>query len=356
MNFSTYLKIKIERLLNYEYWPYIIFYMPLFFYGIYLALKSGNITYFAATNPSMKYGGIMGESKKKILKLIDSSYLPKDIFVGKHLQINDVLKAMQAAGVNFPIVAKPDVGERGTRVERVENAGQLENYLDICNEDVILQEFVDYPLELGVLYYRMPGEPKGKISSLTIKKFLEITGDGVSTLGSLIEKQSRAFGRIEYLREKFRNELDTILPEGERKLLEPIGNHCRGTTFLDGSHFINRKLEKIFDKIAQIEGFYYGRFDLKVKSWEDLYEGKNIRILELNGVSSEPAHVYDPNYKLLKAYMDIARHMNIIFKISKINRRNVRSSYIFIDFIKDLRIHFKTEKDRKKKSFDFARI
>jgi hypothetical protein len=55
---------------------------------------------------------------------------------------------------------------------------------------------------------------------------------------------------------------------------------------------------------------------MKVKSIEDLYEGKNIRIMELNGVSSEPGHIYDPKNTLWAAYRDLALHWKIIADIS----------------------------------------
>ena len=111
--------------------------------------------------------------------------------------------------------------------------------------------------------------------------------------------------------------MEEVIKAGEKRILEPIGNHCRGTKFLDDNHLINSQIDKIFDKIAlPIDGFHFGRFDMKVKSIEDLYEGKNIRIMELNGVSSEPGHIYDPKNTLWAAYRDLAHHWKIIADIS----------------------------------------
>ncbi|HPI55083.1 MAG TPA: hypothetical protein PLU10_10345, partial [Chitinophagaceae bacterium] len=57
-----------------------------------------------------------------------------------------------------------------------------------------------------------------------------------------------------------------------------------------------------FDTIcAQIDGFYFGRFDLRVNSIEDLLQGNNIQIMELNGLTSDPAHIFDPNSRLRDA-------------------------------------------------------
>jgi hypothetical protein len=81
---------------------------------------------------------------------------------------------------------------------------------------------------------------------------------------------------------------------------------------------INEQLNEVFDSIAkQIEGFHYGRFDLKIDCIENLYLGKNIQIMELNGVSADLGHIFDPNYKLFDAYADVARHWKILADISK---------------------------------------
>jgi len=39
-------------------------------------------------------------------------------------------------------------------------------------------------------------------------------------------------------------------------------------------------------------------------------------------VSSEIAHIYDPDYKLIKAYKDVFDHMKYIYDIAKINHKN----------------------------------
>ena len=88
------------------------------------------------------------------------------------------------------------------------------------------------------------------------------------------------------------------------------------------NYLINEKLNEVFDKICiPINGFYYGRFDLKVKGIEDLYRGENIRIMELNGASSEPGHIYDPSLTLFKAYKDLLSHWKRLADISKGNMK-----------------------------------
>ncbi len=338
----NWLKRKVIRLMNYEYWPYGVFYFPMYFYGFYLAAKARSFTYFTTTNPGMLYGGIMGESKYKVLQLIPKNYLPVSIFIRQNTSITEILEIFEKNELQFPVIAKPDKGERGKNVEKIDCESALKLYLENSESDIIIQEFVPYTFEVGVLYYRYPNEEKGAISSVVMKDFLVVQGDGKSTLKSLILGKTRAFGRKEYLFNKFQMDLDKIIPKGEIIYLEPIGNHCRGTAFLNGNDLINEELVESIDAIAsKIPGFYYGRFDIRAKSKSDLLSGKNLKILELNGVSSEPAHIYDPNYRLINAYRDLAQHMKIIYRISKINYKNGVPRTPLSVFLKDLFSYFK---------------
>lgn len=298
--------------------------------------------YFSTANLGMKYGGVMGDSKSKVLSSIPSEYLPKTIFITRSTSFSNILKVIENGNIEYPFIIKPDVGERGKDVEMVRSENELKAYLVHKTHDLNIQEYIDYDLELGILYHRFPNENKGQITSIVQKGFLSITGDGKCNMRELIANEIRANAKLDYLNNKFKNELDDILIDGEKRYLEPIGNHCRGTTFYNGHHLINEKLNLVFDKIAlNVHGFNYGRFDIKVPSLDDLYNGKNIKILELNGVSSEVAHIYDPKYKLLHAYKDIATNMKIISLIAKKNHELGNEYDPLWKFLKDLITHLK---------------
>ena len=97
----------------------------------------------------------------------------------------------------------------------------------------------------------------------------------------------------------------------------------------------------VFDHIGKsIPDYYYGRFDLKVPSLDDLYQGKNIRIMELNGVNSEPAHIYDPDMRIGPAYRALFRQARIIQQIAVYNHRQRGVAYApFWQMFRDLRAH-----------------
>ncbi len=298
--------------------------------------------YFSTANLGMKYGGVIGDSKSKVLSSIPSEYLPKTIFITRSTSFSNILKVIENGNIEYPFIIKPDVGERGKDVEMIRSENELKTYLVHKIHDLNIQEYIDYDLEFGILYHRFPNENKGQITSIVQKGFLSITGDGKRNMRELIANEIRANARLDYLNNKFKNELEDILIDGEKKYLELIGNHCRGTTFYNGHHLINEKLNLVFDDIAlKIDGFNYGRFDIKVPSLDDLYNGKNIKIIELNGVSSEVAHIYDPKYKLLSAYRDIAANMKIISLIAKKNHGLGNEYDPLGRFLNDLITHLK---------------
>jgi hypothetical protein len=54
---------------------------------------------------------------------------------------------------------------------------------------------------------------------------------------------------------------------------------------------------------------------MKCASIEQLRKGEALKIMEFNGVTAEPAHIYDPGYPIGATYRDIYRHWRIIYQI-----------------------------------------
>lgn len=309
------------RFRNWEYWPFLIVYWPVFIYWIWLSLRARSLLYFTASNPGIENGGMLGESKIKILKEIDDTLIPKTIFIEYKRSIKEVIKLVNESLQNYPIICKPDVGERGWLVEKIKSEQELKSYHQAISTDYIIQEFLTEPIEMGVFYYRYPGQKEGIVSSIVIKDMLTLTGDGKSNIKELILANDRSKLQWHTLQARYKDQLNDILESGSKMELVAIGNHSRGTKFLSGNHLINEKLNHAFDKISkQIRGFYFGRFDIKVQSIDDLYRG-NIKIMELNGAGSEPAHIYHPGSSLLAAYRVIFHHWKVLFDISIANHK-----------------------------------
>jgi hypothetical protein len=76
-----------------------------------------------------------------------------------------------------------------------------------------------------------------------------------------------------------------------------------GAIFVDAQHLLTPVLEAWVDRVAQgYPGFYLGRFDLRVPDQAALREARAIQVIELNGVTSEPVHIYDPSYSIVNAW------------------------------------------------------
>lgn len=310
---------------EWEHWPSFMYYAPLLPYFLYKTWRAKSLTYFSAANPGIKMAGNGTESKYETLLLLPEKYRPVSIYVPAGTSADLVMDKIRLRSIDFPFILKPDVGFRGYMVKKIDSEKILRAYLKNFNHPMILQEFIDYPNEMGIFYHRLPDQKNGKITSLTIKKYPTLTGDGHSTLQQLIERDNRAFLYFGLLKNIHHQKLDYIYAKGQTIPLSFIGNHSKGTRFINGNHLINDTLTGVFDKLnQQTSGWYYGRMDLKYNTFSELLEGKNFKVLEINGIISEPTHIYDPEHPdagYFKCIETIKDHWEIIDQIALINKR-----------------------------------
>lgn len=311
----------VIRATHWEHWPFGVIHFPAIIYWLWLSIRARSLVFFSASNPGITMGGMFGESKYDVLKKIPEQYIPKTLLVRTPASASEVLRLMKENCLTFPIIFKPDIGERGYRVEKINNINEVEKYLNTVKANFIIQELVELPFEFGIFYTRFPNEEKGQVTSVVQKEMLTVTGNGSSTLEELILEKPRAKLQWKRLKNIYSYKLHEIVPVNETIELISIGNHCLGTKFINGNHLINESLSSTFDRISKnIDGFYFGRYDLRAASIEDLYMGK-IKILELNGCGAEPGHIYDPSHSLPKAVNELLRHWKHIFVIAMMNQR-----------------------------------
>ncbi len=350
-------KSSYIRLTQWEHWPTMLFYVPLAPFFIYRAIKAKHPLHFVATNPGILYSGSGTESKFKTLLKVPEKYRPKGIWISKDRDQQKTKDQIKNLPFDYPIIAKPDIGFRGYLVKKIINKESLINYLNKVNTDVILQEFIPYHNELGIFYHRIPGNKKGKITSVTIKKFISVYGDGKSTLSELIQKDDRAFLYYKLFKNIHKSNMDKVYKKGEKIILTEIGNHSKGTQFINGNHLINKNLENLLDGICnQIDGWYYGRLDIKYKDYDSFLKGNDFKILEVNGIISEPTHIYDATCKkssFINCVKTINNHWNIMNDIAIKNHNINGVAYPkIIPYLKNmlwLRTHSKKLKALNKK-------
>jgi hypothetical protein len=308
---------------HHEYWPMWALYIITVPAWVWYSLRLRKPGFISAINPAIMNGGFCGESKIELNKLIPTEYLPKtaDIYLPTNVQI--VKQKMIANAIPYPCIAKPEFGGRGRKVAVVNNELELTKYCNEVGENFLVQEKINFPIELGLFFLKMPNEQNIRIPSVVIKEFMSVVGDGQQSVLQLMQCQNRSAKQIERLQQTNPSILGIIPHLSENFLLEPIGNHCKGTIFRDANHLINKDLIKCFTTICnQINGVYYGRFDLKVASIQDLYEGKNVLIMELNGINADPAHIFDPEARLRDAIVTQAYLAKCGYEIAKFNLQN----------------------------------
>ncbi len=311
------------RLLHWEYWPFNLIYAPVAVYFVWLMFRARSLFFFSASNPSIETGGMDGESKWDIFKLIPGHLYPSTILVPENSSFAQVKNQMRAANIDYPIIAKPNRGERGWLVSKIVTQAQLVDYLSKTKAEFLIQTCVELPVEMSVFYYRYPDSLQGTISSVTLKEMLHVTGDGNATLLELIKAYPRALLQLPVLEIELKEHLNSIPDKGSIIELVPFGNHSRGSKFTDGCYLIDEKMTTVFDNISKsIPGFYFGRYDIRCSSIEAMKEGNDIQILELNGSGAEPAHIYQPGFSLLRAYKVLFHHFRVMYQISLINHKN----------------------------------
>ena len=333
------------RLRHWEYWPFSVVYAPVFLYWAWLSLRARSLFFFSTANPRITNSGFLMESKRQIYGLMPDGVYPKTIYCKKDAAFGGLIRRIGELGLAYPVMAKPDIGQRGLSVKLLADECQLVLYAKRSKVDFLVQEYIDYPLEIGVFYYRIPGEEKGRISGIVGKELLSVMGDGRSTVEALLRKNERYVLQLPALRQGYGRMLGSVPAEGEVLRLAPYGNHSRGAKFLDCSDRITPRLEATIDAVCRrIPEFYFGRLDIRFCSWPQLEAGEAYSIIELNGAGSEPTHIYDPGHSLVFAWREIRRHLDILFAISRANARRGHVVMGFWQGVRMLRAYSKHEK------------
>ncbi len=321
----TRLLAGLERWRRWEFWPMWLFYAPVALWVGMLALRYRGLSTLTAANPAIPDGGTVGESKLAILKSLPAEWIVPTVDVppaAVAVRLLRVVVALGREGWAFPLVLKPDVGQRGTDVKLARTLSDVRRYLERSPETVLVQPYHPGPFEAGIFYYRMPGEQRGRILSITDKHFPVVVGDGRSTVEELIWAHPRYRLQAATFLERHRARLTEVLADGERLPLALAGNHCQGTLFKDGGHLLTPALERRIDQIAHAyEGFFVGRFDVRYRTVQEFRAGRDLAIVELNGATAESTNIYDPDRSLLSAYRLLFRQWSLIFAIGAENRR-----------------------------------
>lgn len=315
-----------RRLTHWEFWPRWAFYPPVVLYILRLALKYRSLRLFTAVNPAIPGGGFVGESKSDILRGLAGSgeaVAPYELIPAALPPPDRALRAQafrDRLQLEWPVVLKPDIGERGAGVAIVWSEDEVRSYLDAAQVDTMIQAYAP-GLEFGVFYVRHPEEDRGRLFSITEKRFPTVKGDGRATLEELILEDQRAVAMAPFYLRKHADRLTWVPADGESVQLVELGTHSRGAVFHDGAWVQTPALEAAIDRISRgFAGFWFGRYDIRTPDVQAFQQGRNFLIVELNGATAEATSIYDPDNGLLSAYRTLFTQWRILFDIAAANR------------------------------------
>ena len=309
---------RLLRVRQWEFWPMWAFYPPLAFYILWQGLRRGSLTAFTAINPAMPLGGLLGESKSDILDGLAGigEALPawRRLPTGSpEERVAALNRFLEDENLAYPVVLKPDTGERGRGVAVARSDADAVTFFEATPGAALAQEYVGGE-EYGVFWARHPGRRDGHVFSITHKVRPTVTGDGTSTLERLILDDARAVAIAHIYRREHPEAATQVPAAGERVELTEVGAHSRGTIFLDANDLHTPELEQAMNAICSAyDGFDFGRFDVRVPSAEALRRGEGLRVLEVNGVTSEATHMYDPRYGFFAAHAILRRQWRMAF-------------------------------------------
>lgn len=322
---------------------------------LFLSVKH-RITPFALVkaNPEFKYGGMEIDSKYDIHKKLLSSpdflvqeRIDSSLSVRKRVEV--VESFMKKEKLTYPVIIKPERGCVGFGIKKITSKKDLEKNLCKIIVPYLVQKFSDYNYEYGVYYRRFPWEKKGKITSITKKIIPTVIGDGKQTVGELVNNNPAFEYNKGSLLTHAKN-LDYVVPRQTKHQVIVQGSHTYGAIFKDETSKVTKELEVKFDTISKKVGkFYTGRYDVKAKSPEDFYNGKGIKVIEVNGCMSEPTHMYDDKHSFSYGVKQFYSTYNDVFAIAKYNLKKEKRNISSGTLVKEFKEFIKTKSEIMKK-------
>lgn len=340
----------LNTIVHWQNWHYHIKYLPILPVWIWYCIKSRSLWFFSNVNPGLTLGGMDGETKEEMYMQLPANLYPKTIFVNPGEDINSIQQKINDKQIFLPFVVKPNEGMSALMFRVIKNFDDFKKYHSSMDERYLIQEFLDYPMEVSVFYYRMPNEKSGTVSGFLSKEWPFVTGDGNSSLKTLIYNKFKNTNYLNHYLEKFSSSRNIILQQNEVFKLSDACNRGQGGQLICLKDEIDDKLLSVFDSISYYNGnFLYGRYDIKCNSVQELKEGKNFKILEFNGSGSGTQHIYARKYSLSSALNIILNHWKALYTISKLNNERGLKYCSFSNGLKTLLKAKRNLKELKRK-------
>lgn len=213
--------------------------------------------------------------------------------------------------IEFPVIVKPNLGVMAAGVQKFNDVESLLEFLVDIPVDYVIQPYIDRPLEFNINYYKFPDRP-GELLDLSQRVLPRVVGDGVHTVGELIDQNDYWYYHREKVKSSCKVDLNSIPLKNKVVRLNVTATGTGGSLFLDSRHLITDTLIDKINKHTEGADFYFGKFDFKVSSVEELQQGKGLLMLEANPVIAEVNYVFDRKY----SYQDAKEVMQHQYKLA----------------------------------------
>ncbi|MEM9177178.1 MAG: alpha/beta fold hydrolase [Myxococcota bacterium] len=317
-----------RRFLRWEFWPIWAIYGPLVPAFLWMMIRTRSVRAPTLVNPPIPGGGLAGESKAAIDERL--AHAPEHAIATRVIEAGEVdtrLEAVrgfvEAVSGGWPVVLKPDVGERGRGVAIVDDLAAARAALEASPDRTLVQTFVPGE-EFGLFYVRRPGTDRGELFSIARKTPRFVVGNGRDPIERLVLMDPVCLPMAHRLLEINAARLGDVPAEGERVRVTWLGTHSLGCRFLYGEDLRTPALEAAVDRLSRGAGLDFGRYDVRAADEAALGRGE-FRVLEFNGLTGEAAHMYDPRYGLFAGLAILREQWRIAFEIGAAHRKAGRA-------------------------------
>jgi hypothetical protein len=307
--------------------------IPLALQWMWLALRYRSATLPSCANPAITAGGLVGEGKLEYFAGMGAharaaTAAHVGVVARPGLGGPELARLIDAAGLAFPLIAKPDLGLCGYGVRRVDTLAALLAYFGTypAGETVVLQTYLSQEGEAGIFYARDPLTDQASLIGLALRYFPRVTGDGKRTLRSLVDADPRARRLADGRRHQPVADGAVVPAAGKVVRLATIGSTRVGGLYRDGAAWMTPQLLAAVDAIARdMPSFHCGRFDVRFDRLDELAAGRGFTIIEINGAGSEAIQAWDPDIGLLRGLGIVFAKQRVLFAIgAALRARGVR--------------------------------
>ena len=302
--------------------------VPMVTQWLWLGLRYRSFTLPSSANPRITAGGLVGEGKLEYFRIMGplaraATAEHVGVHIGTDTTIEDLAQAMTEAGLNFPVVVKPDLGWCGYGVSKLTDTDALATYLSGFprGQTLVLQRYLAEEGEAGLFYVRHPDEPTGTLIGVLLRHYPRVVGNGRDTVAALIAADSRLTRLTGDALHRCSHDPTAVPQLGETVRLSTIASTRVGGRYEDATTEVTPALTARVDAIARdMQDFHVGRFDVRYATMDALRRGE-FTIMEVNGAGSEAVHAWDPKYSIADVYRIVFAKQRLLFRIADAQRR-----------------------------------